>query len=158
MRLLERPEVVIANKMDMDEAKENLAKFKLEYPDIKVFEAVTLINEGLSDALYYTADLLEKTPEFPLFNEESEDEGVLYKFETEKEKFNVVNEGNGRFRVEGAKIERMFAMVNLKNEESSLMFANQLRKIGVDEALREKGCKDGDTVFIMDYGFEFIDS
>ncbi len=158
MRLLERPEVVIANKMDMDEAKDNLARFKEAYPEIKVFEAVTLINEGLQDALYYTADLLLKTPEFPLFNEENEDEGVLYKFETEKEKFVVVNEGNGRYRLEGEKIERMFAMVNLRNEESALMFANQLRKIGVDDALRAKGCKDGDTVYIQDYGFEFIDS
>ena len=156
-RLLERPEVVIANKMDLDDAQQNLIDFKKAYPNIVIYETVTIINEGLDDVLYKIADLLQVTPEFPIINEKTEDVGVLYKFETSKEKYEIINEGNGKWRIEGDYIAKLFAMTNLKNDESALHFATQLRKIGVDQSLRDKGCNNGDIVYIKDYGFEFID-
>ena len=39
-----------------------------------------------------------------------------------------------------------------------MRFSRTLSKMKIDDALREKGCKDGDRVYIKDYGFEFIDS
>lgn len=152
-----RPQIVLANKMDLDGAKENLARFKAKYPDVEVYEATTIINEGLDAVLYRLEELLKITPPFPLYESESAKEKVVYKFEAKKDDFKVFNEGNGIFRVEGEKIERLFANVNFEDDESVLRFSRALRKMRVDEALREKGCKNGDRVYIKDYGFDFID-
>ena len=152
-----RPQIVLANKMDLDGAKENLARFKEKYPDVEVYEATTIINEGLDAVLYRLEELLKITPPFPLYESESAKEKVIYKFEAKKDDFKVFNEGNGIFRVEGEKIERLFANVNFEDDESVLRFSRALRKMRVDEALREKGCKNGDRVYIKDYGFDFID-
>lgn len=85
LRLLDRPQIVVANKMDLEEAQENLKRFKEAYPDLEVFETTTIIHEGLDPVLRKAADLLAVTPLFPLTDEKEEDEGVTYTFE-EKEK------------------------------------------------------------------------
>ncbi len=61
LRLLERPQVVVANKMDGDMAQENLKRFKEAYPDLEVFETTTILHEGLDPVLRIAADLLEST-------------------------------------------------------------------------------------------------
>lgn len=158
-RLLERPQVVIANKMDLDNSEDNLVRFKEAYPDIEIFPTTTIINEGLQPVLYRVADLLEVTEEFPLYTEtkEVESKGVLYKFTPEEAPFKVFNEGNGRWRIEGDRITQLFNATDLKNDESLLRFANSLKKLGVDDKLREAGCLDGDMVYINNYGFEFVE-
>ena len=152
-RLMERPQVVIANKMDMDEAEENLKRFKEAYPNVEVFPACTLINEGLQLALYKVADLLAVTPEFPM--QEEEEQGVLYTFTPKEEDFSVINNGNGRWTLIGPKIDRFFEMTDFEKEESVRKFGSLLTEIGVDEALRQKGCMDGDLVAIHDFEFVF---
>ena len=152
-RLMERPQVVIANKMDMDEAEANLARFKETYPDIDVYPACTLINEGLQMALYKVADLLEVTPEFPM--QEEEEQGVLYTFTPKEDDFSIQNNGNGRWTLSGPKIDKLFNMTDFEKEESVRKFGTTLREIGVDDALREKGCMDGDLVAIHDFEFVF---
>ena len=152
-RLMERPQVVIANKMDMDEAEENLKRFKEVYPDVEVFPACTLINEGLQLALYKVADLLAVTPEFPM--QEEEEQGVLYTFTPKEEDFSVINNGNGRWTLIGPKIDKFFEMTDFEKEESVRKFGSLLTEIGVDEALRQKGCMDGDLVAIHDFEFVF---
>lgn len=151
-----RPQLVIANKMDLDNAKENLERFKKKYPDVEIYETTTIINEGLKPVLYRLKDMLKTIPVFPLYENTKENEKVVYTFE-KPEEFKVFNEGNGVFRVEGDKIERLFANTNFKDEDSVMRFSRTLSKMKIDDALREKGCKDGDRVYIRDYGFEFID-
>jgi len=151
-----RPQVVCANKMDGEKAKDNLERFKKKYPDVTVYETITIINEGLEPVLYKLKDMLKELPIFPLYNTNKSSEKVVYTYEPVKE-FEVFNEGNGIFRIEGEKIIRLFEKTNLKDEDSALRFSRTLTKMKVDEALREKGCKDGDRVFIKDYSFEFID-
>ncbi|MDD6466589.1 MAG: GTPase ObgE [Erysipelotrichaceae bacterium] len=152
-RLMERPQIVIANKMDMEEAEANLARFQKEFPDITVYPACTLINEGLEQALYKVADLLEVTPEFPIHEEE--DTGVLYAFTPNEPDFTIQNLGNGRWNLQGPKIDKLFDQTDFEKEESVRRFGNLLREIGVDAALREKGCMDGDLVAIRDFEFVF---
>ena len=84
MRLLDRPQIVVANKMDLDEAENNLKAFKEAYPDLEVFETTTIIHEGLDPILTKAANLLEKTPPFPIMEEETMDTGVTYTFEEKK--------------------------------------------------------------------------
>lgn len=157
-RLLERPQIVLANKMDLPEAQENLVRFKTKYPDVEVFETTTLIAEGLDQVLYKAADLLAITPEFPLYDRENADsEGVLYKFEDQKPAFEVRNLGNGRWELTGDDVELAYHMAKLESTEGQQRFARKLRLMGVDEALREAGCQNGDNVAICDIEFEFVE-
>ena len=152
-RLMERPQIVVANKMDLDGAEENLARFKETFPDIEVFPASTIINEGLPLAIYRASDLLLVTPEFPIQTEE--EQGVLYTFTPEEPDFSIKNLGNGKWVLHGKKVEKLFEATNFENGESVRMFGYKLRELGVDEALRKKGCIDGDLVAINDFEFVF---
>ena len=154
--LEDRPQIVVANKMDQENAEENLKRFKEEYPDLEVFETMTLINEGLKPVLYKTKDMLKTLPQFPLYNPKKADEKVVYKYE-EPAEFEIFNEGNGIWRVEGDKITRLFHNTNFDDEDSIMRFSRALSKMKLDEALREKGCQNGDQVFIEDYSFDFVD-
>ena len=154
--LSERPQIVVANKMDLDNAPENLERFKKAYPDVEIFETTTLINEGLSPVLYKAKDMLKELPQFPLYDPNKADKKVVYKYE-EPEQFKIFNEGNGVWRVEGEKIERLFRNTNFKDDDSILRFSRALSKMKLDDALRQRGCKNGDQVFIQDYSFDFMD-
>lgn len=157
-RLLERPQIVLANKMDLPQAAKNLERFKDKYPEIEIFETTTLINEGLEQVLYKAADLLAVTPEFPLYDRNNDDaEGVLYKYENEKPSFEVKNLGNGRWELIGEDIELAYHMATLDTTEGQQRFARKLRLMGVDEALRSAGCQDKDNVAICDIEFEFVE-
>lgn len=157
-RLLDRPQIVVANKMDLDGAEDNLARFQEKYPDVQIFPTTTIIAEGLEGVLYKAADLLEVTPEFPITDEvEPSAQGVVYKFEAEEEGFVVQNLGNGRWNIVGSEIERAFKMSDISTEEAAQRFARKLRKMNVDQALRDAGCQDGDIVGICDIEFIFIE-
>ncbi len=154
--LYERPQVVVANKMDLDEDKVKLTKFKEEYPDLEVFETTTIINEGLMPLLYRVKDLLKDLPQFPIYDPNKTNKKLVYKYE-EPQDFTIFNEGNNVWRVEGEKVTRLFINTDFNNDDSVLRFSRSLSKMKLDDALREKGCKDGDLVFIKDYSFEFND-
>ena len=154
--LEERPQIIIANKMDLDNAQENLKKFKEKYPDLEVYETITLINEGLKPVLYKVKDKLKELPQFPLYDSAKTDTKVVYKYE-EPVPFTIYNEGNGVWRVEGEKVTRLFLNTDFNNEESVLQFSRALSRMKLDDALRAKGCQNGDQVFIQDYSFDFVD-
>lgn len=158
-RLMERPQIVIANKMDLDDAEENLRRFKEAYPEVEVFECTTIIAEGLEPVLYRAADLLDNTDIFPLeeLGTDEMSQGVLYKFEEEKPAFIVKNLGNGRWRVEGEEIEKAFRATSFTSDEADQRFARKMRVMKVDQALRDAGCEDGDIVELCDMEFEFVD-
>lgn len=161
LRLTERPQIIVANKMDMPDAEENLQVFKEklneEYP---IFPISALTKSGLRDLLFAIADKLEQTPEFPLIEVEEEDTGihrVVYKHEAEQDEFFINRESDGSFVLSGEKLERLFKMTDFSRDESVRRFSRQLRGMGVDEALRAKGAKDGDTVKLLNYEFEFVE-
>ncbi|MBQ6477964.1 MAG: GTPase ObgE [Erysipelotrichaceae bacterium] len=154
--LIERPQIVIANKMDLDNAEENLKRFKENYPELEVYETMTLINEGLKPVLYKAAQMLKELPPFPLYDPNKTDKKIIYTYEEEKP-FEIFNEGNGIWRVEGERIRRLFLNTDFKNDDSVMRFSRALTRMNLDEALREKGCQNGDQVFIEDYSFDFSD-
>lgn len=160
LRLMERPQIIVANKMDMPDAEENLNEFKTKIAeDIPVFPISAVTKTGLRELLLAIADKLETTPEFPL-NEilvQEDEDTVLYKYVAEEPDFEISREPDGTFVLSGAKIERLFTMTNFERDASISRFARQLRAMGVDEALRKRGAKDGDIVRLLDYEFEFMD-
>lgn len=152
-RLLERPQIIVANKMDGDEAEENLKKFKEKLGDQKVFPIIAPIHEGIDAILYAVADALETAPDF--FNQEEEQESVLYTYKEEEKPFTIHNKGNGVWEVTGKKVERLVQMASFTTDDGFQRFALQIRNMGIDDALREAGCEDGDTVRLYDFEFEF---
>lgn len=160
LRLMERPQIIVANKMDMPDAEENLNEFKTKIAeDIPVFPISAVTKTGLRELLLAIADKLETNPEFPLNEilEQEDEDTVLYKYVAEEPDFEISREPDGTFVLSGAKIERLFTMTNFERDASISRFARQLRAMGVDEALRKRGAKDGDIVRLLDYEFEFMD-
>jgi GTPase len=162
LRLTERPQVIVANKMDMPDAEENLKVFKEKIGDAHpIFPISAITREGLRELVFSVADLVEKTPEFPLIEEEVEEDTevnrVMYKHEKAEQEFEINREPDGTFVISGDSIERLFKMTDFSREESIRRFARQMRGMGIDDALRERGAKDGDTVKLLEYEFEFVE-
>lgn len=158
-RLMERPQIIVANKMDLDNAQENLKRFKEKYPDLDVFETTTIIAEGLEPVLYRAADLLAITPEFPMHSEveEVDAQGVYYRFTPEKAPFEILNLGNGRWLLSGEEIERAFRSTSFTTEEADQRFARKMRVMKVDTALKEAGCVEGDIIEICHAEFRYME-
>ncbi|MFA8439667.1 GTPase ObgE [Pueribacillus sp. YX66] len=157
-KLIDRPQLIVANKMDLPQAEENLQLFKEKLKEsYRVFPISALTKQGLRELLFEIANTLEKTEEIPLFDLENEDEHVIYGFEKEEKLFTITRAGDGAFVISGKKLERLFKMTDFSREESARRFSRQLRSLGVDDALRELGAEDGDVVRLLDFEFEFID-
>ena len=156
MRFQERPQLIAANKMDLPGAENNLKKFKeklkISHP---VFPISAVTKKGLSRLLTEAANVLEQAPEFPLELKEGM-EHTTYKFE-EDQPFSITRAADGAFVIRGEKVERLFKMTDFSRDESARRFARKLRRMGVEDELREMGAKDGDTVRLSSFEFEFID-
>ncbi len=160
LRLTERPQIVVANKMDMPDAEENLIEFKKKVgDDVKVFPVSAVSRQGLKPVLFEIADLLEVTPEFLLheMEEEQSDATVLYKHTKQSDEYVITRDDDGAFVITGNTIERLFKMTDFSREDGIRRFARQLRAMGVDEALRERGAENGDTVRLLEFEFDFVD-
>lgn len=159
LRLTERPQIIVANKMDMPQAAENLEAFKEKLTDdYPVFPISAVTREGLRELLFEVANQLENTPEFPLYDEEELTQNrVMYTIENEEVPFNITRDPDGVFVLSGDSLERLFKMTDFSRDESVKRFARQMRGMGVDEALRERGAKDGDIIRLLEFEFEFID-
>lgn len=151
-KLLNKPQIIIANKMDMESSLENLDKFK-EKVNLPVYEVSAMNNDGLDIVITKLADMLDEIPSTPLYEEEAFESHVLYKFKKE-EPYTIVKE-NDEFVIKGEQIEKLFRMTKFNTEESMQRFAKKLRKMGIDDKLIEMGCKEGDMIRILDFYFEF---
>ena len=165
LRLMERPQIIVANKMDMLDSAENLKTFKKklaenydEFDELpQIFPISSLTKQGLSMLLDATAELLDKTPEFLLYDESEMEEEVYYGFDEDAPAFDISRDDDAAWVLSGDKLEKLFVMTNFDREEAVMKFARQLRGMGVDEALRARGAKDGDLVRIGNFEFEFVD-
>ncbi|MGL4819178.1 MAG: GTPase ObgE [Bacilli bacterium] len=161
LRLMERPQIVVANKMDAPEAEENLAEFKAQLPaDVPVIPISAINRDGVRELMFKVADLLEVTPMFPMYEEtegEQVEQRVVYRLEDEERPFDIHRDDDGVYVLTGKELEKVFKMTDFSRDENVQRFARMLRSMGVDEALRARGVRDGDTVRIFEYEFDFID-
>lgn len=153
-KLLERPQIVVCNKSDMPDAEEKFEALKSKI-DAKIISISAITNKNIEPLLYLTLDALKQAPKII---EEDVDDEVLYQFREEKEEIPFeINIVDGIYEITGNKIELLFARTDFTKDDGIKRFSRQLRTIGVDDALREKGCKNHDTVRILKYEFEFIE-
>ena len=151
-KLLTKPMVIIANKMDMPNALTNLEAFRKKV-NVEIYQVEAINGNGLKQVVLALAKMLEKIKKEPLYNEEKFESHVLYKFK-EEQPFTIIKTDNV-WLVKGEKVEKLLKMTKFNTDEAANRFANKLRKYGVDDKLRQLGAKDGDTVRILDFEFEY---
>lgn len=156
-KIMDKPQIIIANKMDMENSKNNLIEFKKKLKEnYPIYEVSAINGEGFDLVLNALADQLDTIEKQPLYEEEKFESHVLYKFKVEQP-FKIIKESENVYVVKGDEIEKIYKMTWFVTDEAFLRFSNKLRKLGIDAKLKEMGIKNGDIVKILDYEFEYRD-
>ena len=150
--LKKKQEIIIANKMDLDSAQDNLEKFKKAYPNLEVIEISCMNNTGIDDLINILNEKLKEIPEVKLYNEA---DYKLYKF-VDKTPYTITRDGN-IWIVKGKEIETLLKMTRFEEDEGALRFARKFKGMGIEDELERMGAKPGDEVQILDYMFTFKD-
>ncbi|MFA5421284.1 MAG: GTPase ObgE [Bacilli bacterium] len=156
--LTRRPTIVCATKMDEEGSEERLRTLERKL-NTRVYGISALTHEGLKELMLACSDLLSKTPQFPIVSKEGNVEAVrVYDaYKDSAGEFDVVFEKDGVFRIVGERVERTYHLINLSTDEGLMKLMTYLRKIGVEERLQKSGARDGDTVILCDFEFEYIE-
>ena len=152
-KIIKKPMIVIANKMDIEGAKENLIEFKKKVSNVEIFEMSAINREGIDGILIKLADMLDTIEKEPIYDESKFESHVLYKFKKEQP-FTITRDSDGTWVIRGEEIEKLFKMTKFTSDDSIKRFSNKLRKMGIDDKLYEMGAQEGDSVRIMDFIFE----
>lgn len=152
-KLANKKEIIIANKMDLDQASKNLETFKKAYPDKEIIEISAAYQEGLDNLIKRLLELVKSINEEELYDETEFESHIIYKFNQDKP-YTITND-NGIWVLKGKEIEKLFKMTKFTEDEAVLRFARKLRGMGVEQALEDAGAKRGDEVQILDFVFEF---
>ena len=146
--LLERPYLIVANKLDLPDAEENYRKLQDLYGD-RVYGISAATGQGIDVLVEKTYALLQSIPAA----EHTGEARVMRRF-AEEVPF-IIEVVDGVYQVSGKRIEHLVAMTNFNQEESLQKFQRTTARMGLDEALKEKGIKVGDTVKIIDIEFDY---
>lgn len=150
--LKNKKEVVIASKMDLENGKENLEKFKKAYPDLEVIPVSSYDLSGIDEMMERLMEILDETPKEDLYPKE---QFKVYKYEDNKP-YNIKRDGN-IWIVSGKEIETLLLMTKFNEDEGALRFARKFKGMGIEDELEKLGAKPGDEVQILDYMFTFKD-
>lgn len=152
--LLKRPQLILANKMDQEEASLFLEEFKEKLQDdIPIYPISAITHQNIQPVIQKIFEILDKTPLFPLFIDKEE-----YKvYEYHEEEFCQVKKEKGIYIVYGKPVENLYQRSNLSTDAGVLKFIRILRYNGVEKKLKEAGIQDGDTVKVVEYEFEYFE-
>ena len=154
-KLIKKPQIIVANKMDLPNAKEELEKFRQKLgKDIEIYEVSAATNTGLQRVVDRLADLVDEVPNSPLYEDSQIESHVLYKFKKE-EPFTITRDDDGTWVIQGQEVERIFKMTKFSSDEAAYKFAKKLTKMGIDQKLEELGAEEGDQVRILDFYFDY---
>ncbi|PTJ55043.1 GTPase ObgE [Mammaliicoccus sciuri] len=158
--LSRRPQIVVANKMDLPDSETQLEMFKEQLQeDVNIIPISTVTRLNVDKLLYQIADLLDETEgmDFDSVEEETGVHRVVYKHEKSRDHFVITRDDDGAYVVSGNSIERLFKMTDFNRDAAVRRFARQMRSMGIDDALRERGASNGDIVRILGGEFEFVE-
>ncbi|MFQ9984568.1 MAG: Obg family GTPase CgtA, partial [Lachnospiraceae bacterium] len=154
--LMNRPQVIAANKMDVvqDEQTDPIKRLKEEFEPqgMRVFPVSAVTGQGVQELLYHVQNLLSGLSEQPIVFEQEYDPEEIPPVEGG---FTVTRDDSGAFIVEGTLIEKMLGYTNLDSERGFLFFQKFLRDRGILEKLEDAGITEGDTVKMYDLQFEY---
>lgn len=153
-KLSKKSELIIANKMDLASAKDNLKAFKERFPDKEIVEISSVTNTGFDILMKKLADMLDEITIDSLYEDDELESHVIYKFKNERP-FTITKLEEGYWLLEGKELEKLFKMTRFNEDDAVIRFARKLKGMGVEEELERLGAKRGDEVQICDYVFEF---
>ncbi|MFC6649089.1 GTPase ObgE [Paenibacillus rhizoplanae] len=160
--LIDRPQIVAANKMDMPDSEENLVSFRERIaelrPDLEIMPISSLTRQGVQELLYRATDILDSIPVAPVVEEVAGKERKVYKLEAEEDNSFTITRDNEAYVVNSPRIERMIKRMQLSTHDAILKLARTLRHMGVDAELRRRGAVEGTIVRIADFEFEFVEN
>lgn len=158
VKLWDRPQIIVANKMDMLYDEEVFIEFEKKVKEAgykKVFKMSAATREGVDDVIKEAARMLKEIPLTDL--EISEEERYI----PEEKRFTYdirieENDGFKTYIVFGSFVDRLLDAVDLYDADSLRYFHKVLNNKGVLGELREMGIEDGDMVRLNDYEFEYL--
>lgn len=153
-KLEDKPQLIVANKMDLPGAEENLEMIRAEFEPqgIQVFETSAATSQGVADLKYSIWELLTTHEgDYETFDEEYEEFEIV-----EEEETVIVKKEDGIYIVEGTFVERLLEATYFDDIDSLRYFQDALRKRGIVEELEKLGIEEGESVFISGYEFEFF--
>lgn len=158
-KLANKKQIVLANKMDLIWDMDKYEEFKkyVESHGNEVFPISVILGEGIQDVLNKTWHMLEEIEREPL-EEEADVAEVLRQIRGQKENFIITQDDEGVYVVDGRIVDSVLAKYVITLEEESVInFLHMMRSLGLEDALRDAGVEDGDTVRIADIEFEFVE-
>ncbi|MCF7924108.1 MAG: GTPase ObgE [Candidatus Izimaplasma sp.] len=154
--LLERPQIVVASKMDEEGAEERLKEFITKMDDdIDIIPISAMTNLNLKELVQKTKKILDQTPFF-FEREEIVDDYVEYNFEEDPD-IEIRKTKADTYNITGKLIDKYYRQRTLATDENVQAFLAKLRRAGLDKQLREAGAKNHDTIVIYDLEFEFVE-
>ncbi|NLY44871.1 MAG: GTPase ObgE [Tissierella sp.] len=152
-RLRDKPQIIVANKMDISGSEEGLEKIKAEFEPqgIQIFQTSAATSAGINDLKYAIWELLSNYHgEYETFDEEYDE------IEYVEEETVIVRKENDMYIVEGSFVENLLESIYFDDVDSVRYFQETIRKKGIVEELEKLGIEEGESVFICDYEFEFF--
>ena len=154
-KLLNKPQIVAANKMDIPEAKEGFERLKAVYEPkgVQVYPVSAAANQGIQELLHGIAEALKSYNEAVVFEEDFD----MFEEEAEKKAaFTVTKPEENFFVVEGPGPERMMGYTNIDTEKGFAFFQKYMKDRGIISQMEAMGLQDGDTVCICGMEFEYF--
>ncbi len=152
--LWRKPRIIAANKMDLPESEENLARLKEKFgEEFEIFPIAAAAGGDLSPLLNRCYEIIQSAP---VAEVRSEEEIKVTTF-TPREPFSVRKEDDGVFIVEGPEVKKWIAMTDFGNEAAVRRLQRIFKAMGLDRGLRDAGARHGDTVIVYDLEFDFSD-
>ena len=154
-KLATRKQIIVANKIDsmQDENNYNELNKIAEKEGMDIFKISAVTGEGLKELFNYVAKILKTLPKEDVIDIEDR---VVYTLEDEEEQFSIEIIDN-EFVVTGPAVEKLMGRVNIGDNESYHYMEKMLKKLGIEDALRSKGVKEGDIVKLLDWVFEWYE-
>ena len=149
-----RPQIIVANKSDALEGADVDTEAFEEFVRENGWEMIYVsaaTGAGLDDMIQMVVERLEELPPLKVYSGEMAEEEIEV-----SAKETIIKRQNDLYIVEGEWLYNLMGQINFDDYESLNFFQNVLKKSGVFEALEAKGCKDGDTVSIYDFEFDYI--
>lgn len=153
--LAKRPQIVLANKMDLLEAQQNYESIK-EAADkcgYKTFAVSAATGQGFEQVLYEVLKMLDSLPKHE--GVVSEQKEVMYV--PQQELSYDIKKEEQTYIIEGSLIDKLLRMTNIDDPDSLVYFQKVLENNGVFKALKAQGAKNGCTVRIGNIEFDYIE-
>ena len=145
-------ETILETSFEQDDSLykevEKLAKDK----GLEIFKISAVTGDGIKELMKRISELLKELPKEELI--EPSEERVIYTLKEDEEQFKV-EVIDGEYVVSGPAVERLMGRVNIQDNESMHYFQKQLTQLGIEAELREMGIKEGDSVKILEWEFEW---